>query len=101
MVSRNLPNHKTIKCTGKRQDHAHECSNTFMRRRGAWFLETFPVTRCRNTYEEGLHTTNKSSIHAFVKGVVHEHARNGSQITRHMNTQKEGLHTRILGERKH
>ena len=36
--------------------HIHESLNTFMRRRGAWFPETFPVTRRPNT--QGRHETH-------------------------------------------
>ena len=56
MVSQNLPQHKMTKSTSKRQEHAHECLNAFMRRRGAWFPETFPITRHTNTQEGDKNT---------------------------------------------
>ena len=66
MVSRNLPRRKMTKRTRETQKHAHENLNAFMRRRGAWFLETFPVTRRKNKKKEGLHMQHKS-LNAYVK----------------------------------
>ena len=60
MISRNLPHHKTTKCTSKTQEHTHENPNAFMRR-GASYPETFPVTRCTNTQAREKNTHARMS----------------------------------------
>ena len=70
MVSRNLHRDKMHEHTRKRQDHAQECPNSFMRRRGAWFLETFLITRCTNTQGRDKTTYTNArggEVHGFPK----------------------------------
>ena len=72
-----LPSYKTFECTTRRQHTKHECSNDFVKRRGAWASpKCFLTMRC------------------FVKRRGASERLKHSLVTRHWNAQEENKHTK-------
>ena len=77
------PSHKTNECTRRRLTHIrHKSPNAFVKRRGAWFLETFPIARRPNAQarDKITHTNARTplwggEVHGFPKPSPSQEAR--------------------------